>query len=254
MPVTLGTDMEEIKGWMEGAYLQEYTFVSAIFWSMENNEIGTEFIDCLVSKLRAVQDDGSRTTAHGARLIGKLPPLLGIEGSGGYLHAFYPRLSESQIDKLQLMVARRIPEDFRRLLGAANGFFLFAGSLSFGGYRLDYSRKAGDEGWQPVSLEYGNTVARPLEGEPGKEVFADNSDEIRIGFYSTDPGYEVVMKLGGDSGLFAAPRGRKGPVFYRWPDLESLITTEVDRMTTAFLSSNGAVTRLNPIPPPWQMC
>jgi len=39
MPVTIGTEMEEIKVWMEKAYSPEYTFVSAIFWYLENYEI-----------------------------------------------------------------------------------------------------------------------------------------------------------------------------------------------------------------------
>lgn len=211
------------------------------------------YLDDIIAKLRALNDAGFKQVSNGTLLIGKLPPPPdGIGGIHAYLHALYAPITSEQIDTLGKKIARTIPADIRDLLQHCNGLSLFAGSLSIGGLRFNYSRKLSDEERQPVSLEYGNVIERPLAGENGGEHFADNSLEIRFGFYSKDPGAKLMMKLDGDRRVYAVPRDRIGPVLYEWSDLPALLSSEVDRMAGLYQTDHASVDMFNPMPAPWQ--
>ena len=214
---------------------------------------GGRYLDDIIAKLRALNDAGFKQVSNGTLLIGKLPPLPDGSGAHAYLHVLYAPINGEQIDMLEKKIARSIPANIRDLLQHCNGLSLFCGSLSIGGLRFNYSRKLSDEERQPVSLEYGNVIERPLEGEAGQERYADNSQEIRFGFYSKDNGFDVVMKLTGDRRVYAVPRDRMGPVLYEWPDLPTMLTSEVERMSELYRTTHSDVGMLKAIPPPWQI-
>jgi hypothetical protein len=210
------------------------------------------YLEEIIAKLRVLNDQGSKEVLNGTQLIGRFPPLPDGTGTDAYLHVFYAPINCEQVGLLEKQIARHIPGDLKDLLMHCNGFSLFAGSLSIGGLRFDYSRNSADEARQPISLEYGNTRDRPLEGEPGKERFADNSHDIRFGFYSKDPGFELTMKLNGDRRVFAVPRYRMEPILYEWPDLKTLLHSEVERMSELYRTTHGNVNHFNTMPVPWQ--
>lgn len=210
------------------------------------------YLDRIISKLRALNDAGFKQVPNGTLLIGKLPPLSNGSGAHAYLHVLYAPLTIEQIETLEEKIARPVPEDLRRLLQHFNGLSLFSGSLSIGGLRFNYSRKISDEERQPVSLEYGNVIEKPLDGEEGHEHFADNSQEIRFGFYSKDPGANLMMKLNGEQRVYAVPRNRIGPVLHEWSDLPTMLSLEVDRMAGLYQTDNSHVDMFNPMPTPWQ--
>jgi len=210
------------------------------------------YLEEIIEKLRSLNDRGSRTAVNGTRFISKLEPLPDGTLSDAHLHVFYAPLNDQQIDQLGEKISRRIPDELRDVLLRANGFSLFGGSLSMSGLRFNYSRSLEDEVQQPVSMEYGNTKERPIEGEAGKERYADNSSEIRFGFYSKDPGAKLMMKVDGDRRIFAVPRFHAGPILFEWPDMQTMLRSEVDRMAKLYLTIRSDVNRFRPMPAPWQ--
>lgn len=213
---------------------------------------GGHYLDDVIAKLRALNDAGFKQVSNGTLLIGKLPPRPNGMGSHAYLHEFYAPISVEQIGTLERKIRRPVPEDVKNLLQHANGLSLFFSSLSIAGLRFDYSRQMSDEARQPVSMEYGNVIGRPLEGEEGNERFADNSQEIRFGGFCEEPGSELMMKIDGDRRVYAVPRDRMGPVLYEWPDLPTLLMSEVARMSELYRTTHSDVGMLKAMPPPWQ--
>lgn len=213
---------------------------------------GGHYLDDIIAKLRTLNDAGFKQVPNGTLLIGKLPPLPNGNGAHAYLHVLYAPITLAQIDTLEKKIVRPIPEDVRNLLRYANGLSLFFSSLSIAGLRFNYSRQMSDEARQPVSMEYGNVLNRPLEGNEGNERFADNSQEIRIGGFCEDPGFELMMRLDGDRRVYAVPRDRMGPVLYEWPDLPTLLMSEVDRMSELYRTTHSDVGMFKAMPPPWQ--
>lgn len=158
-------------------------------------------------------------------------------------------MNDEQIAQLEVGIQRKLLAALRSLYHYSNGGFLFSDSFSWNGLREDYSRDLGK--WLPISLSYGNTRGRPLEGEAGKERIADDSNQVRFGWYSAADA-ETYMLLDGDPRIYAAPRYKLSPVLYQWPDLETMFTTEVDRMIALYQAHGGAVDSFNPLPAPWQ--
>ena len=112
------------------------------------------------------------------------------------------------------------------------------------GLQNDYSRLGSAR--LPISLEYGNVLDRPIG------IGEEDANQVRFGFFSAAEGAEVAMTLDGDRAVYAYPSRQLAPVLYRWPDLETFLLSEVDRMIAAFKARNGDVDPFNPIEPPWQ--
>lgn len=198
--------------------------------------------EIITAKLRSLDDTGSRTLEDGTQLIRKNPPRRDGRFSESYLHEIYPGLREDQICQLEALIGRKLPSDLRTFYEQANGMSLFADSLSIGGLRQDYSRAPGIR--LPVSLEYGNVVEEPVgRAEAG-------IDQVRFGFFSDDA-TELAIGLDGKRTIYALPRYELQPVLFEWPDLESMLLSEIDRMAALFKERNGAVNPLNVLPPPW---
>ena len=115
-------------------------------------------LETLLSRLRAIQDDGT-TQSGGTLLIAKLPPRPDGLFHAGYLHEIYAPLDDDGLAALSMEAGREIPEPLQAFYRQANGLSLFCGSFSIGGSRTDYSREPGIR--LPVSLRHGNAVGRP---------------------------------------------------------------------------------------------
>ena len=204
------------------------------------------FIEEIIGKLRAINNLGSKNLDNGTLLISE--KYNRRDGDLAYHHVFNGALNDEQIARLEVAIERKFPPSLRDLYKHSNGGMLFSESFSWGGLREDYSRDLGK--WLPIGLEYGNTIDRPLEGPPGKERFADNSNQVRFGIY-VEAEAEVMMRLDGDPKVYAVPRYKLGPVLYEWPDLETMFISEVDRMIALYQTRGGDVTAFNPLPPPW---
>jgi hypothetical protein len=200
--------------------------------------------DIIVQRLRGVDDTGTVTLRDGTLLIRKNPVRADKRFSGSYLHEVYSSLSEEQIRELEMLIGRSLPPDLRNFFGQANGLNLFSGSLSIQGLRKNYTRDPSIR--LPISLEYGNVLDRPA-GQ-----LKENMDHVRFGFFSAGDGAELAIKLRGDRTIYAFPRYELGPTLFEWPDLETMLLSEIDRMTSLFKEGSGAVDPLNPFPPPWE--
>ncbi|MES2354412.1 MAG: SMI1/KNR4 family protein [Pseudomonadota bacterium] len=208
---------------------------------------GMHYLEKIIAKLLALDDDGSKRLENGTLLIAEKKNRR--EGDLLFKHCINGALNDEQIARLEVEIQRKLPAALRDLYHYSNGGFLFSDSFSWNGLREDYSRSLGK--WLPISLSYGNTQGRPLEGAVGQERFADNSNQVRFGWYSNADA-EVYMLLDGDPKIYAAPRYKLEPVLYQWPDLETMFTTEVDRMIALYHARDGAVDSFNPLPAPWQ--
>lgn len=102
----------------------------------------------------------------------------------------------------------------------------------------------GLRGYEPISLEYGTTMDRPIENEK----FIDNSNQIRFGGYGIDE-IDLMVYLD-DPRIFAVRRFREGPIYYKWPDMETMLITETDRMLRLY-NEKSNVDPLHPLPAPW---
>lgn len=199
--------------------------------------------EIIIAKLRSLDDVESRTLENGTWLIRKNPPRRDGRFADAYLHEVYSGLRANQIYQLEALIGRKLPPDLRVLYEQANGMSLFYDSLSIRGLREDYSRALSVR--LPVSLEYGNVIDRP-EGQEKSGV-----DYVRFGFYSDD-GSELAIALDGRREIYAFPRYRLQPVLFEWPDLESMLLSEIDRMADLYKLRTGNVDPLNVLPPPWR--
>ena len=204
------------------------------------------FVVRVAHLLRALDDSETRALDNGTLLIGQLKHRQPLDPL--YLHTFFGPLSSQEIARLEVRIERKLPEPLRDLYRHCNGGDLFCCSFGWNGLRDDYSRDP--EKWLPIGLEHGNTIDRPLEGPPGQERYADNSDQVRFGIY-VGAAAEVMMRLDGDPKVYAVPRYKLGPVLYEWPDLEAFFASEVDRMIALYRARNGVIGAANPLPPPW---
>ncbi|WP_157273828.1 SMI1/KNR4 family protein [Thiobacillus denitrificans] len=191
----------------------------------------------IVDELMALDSEGSRTLPNGTRLICRRKP-----GDLQYLHCIHGSLDASDIAILEQQIGRQLPPALRDFYLQANGLYLFADSLSIGGLRTDYSRKADDSAWQPVSLEYGNTLDRAPEIP---------SSWIAFGFYPADPGADVSYDEAGGR-ILATPRYKAAPILYQWTSLAEMLLSEVERLSALYRMKGGELTRFNPFKPPWE--
>src|SRR5687768_16994687 len=141
----------------------------------------------------------------------------------GNLHEIYAPLTSCDIQNLQALIGRVLPDDLQQFFLKCNGFSLFAGSLSVMGYVPRLSRDSAV--FLPVSLEYGNSKELPDEDRTDSNI----KDQIRFGFYSYGDGFAVAMNVCDGRSVFVTPRRRVGPALFTWPSLAHFITSETIR-------------------------
>ena len=196
-----------------------------------------DYFDRLMKILRKWDHLGSRTTARGVRLIGKTPH----RGSMAYFHDVYELLSEEQISLIEQKILRPLPSALRTFYRKANGLSIFSNELSIGGLRHDYSRELTDEGaYQPGSLEEGNLYER-IQGYSNDMVF--------FGWYMMDPGFNVYIR-DGEEKIIMCPRRQTEPTLYEWPDFETFLLSEAERLAALFNTEGRLIDNEIPTIPP----
>lgn len=206
-------------------------------------------ITVIISKLDSLDDFESTKLEDGTYLISKIPPRDDGLFQEAYQHEIYPALSENEILRLENIVSRKIPSQLKEFYRLCNGINIFSGSLSIRGLRENYSRNIDVR--LPISLESGNTKDRPMRNIDGENVFIDNSGQLRFGFFSHS-GTELMMLLDDNEHVYVVPRYKEGPVLYEWESFESMLNSEIERMSNEYVNRDAKVDPLSPIEGPWE--
>jgi hypothetical protein len=182
-----------------------------------------DYFDSLMEVLNRWVHLGSRTTERGVRLIGKMPSFI-QKNKIIDMHLVYEPLDEASITRLENTIGKPLPPALRAFYRKANGLSIFGGKLSLKGLRHDYSRELTDEGmYQPVSLEYSNTIERLKGYDPAMTFF---------GWYSYDS--SKVYARSDDRRIFMCPRRTVEPTLCEWPDFETFLISEAERLAILF--------------------
>lgn len=206
-------------------------------------------ITSIISKLESLDNSESLKFEDGTHLISKLPARDDGLFQDAYQHEIYPSWSENEILRLEGLISRKIPVPLKEFYRISNGMSIFSGSLSIRGLRENYTREVDIR--LPVSLESGNTKDRPMRSVNGKDEFIDNSGQIRFGFFSYS-GTELMMLLDDKKHIYAVPRYKEGPILYEWESFESMLNSEIERMSNEYIKRDAKVDPLNPIEGPWE--
>jgi hypothetical protein len=205
-------------------------------------------IKSIISRLESVENSKSLVLEDGTHLISKLPARDDGLFQEAYQHEIYPSLSEDEIFHLEGLISRKIPDNLKDYYRICNGMSIFSGSLSIRGLRENYTRDVDVR--LPISLESGNTKDRPMRKINGKDEFIDNSGQIRFGFFSYS-GTELMMLISDEKRIYAVPRYKDGPILYEWESFESMLNSEIERMSNEYIKRESKVDPLNPIAGPW---
>jgi hypothetical protein len=165
---------------------------------------------------------GQATLDDGTRLIGRVEP-------DAYLHVFFPGLVGGEFEAMEMFVRRPVPKPLRDLYQRFNGFSLFRGELDLFGLRRSHTRTSRDV-YQPFAIQTPNVDERPPRTP---------EDIVFFGFYQDD-GCEISISPRSPE-VYATPMG-KWKVERTWPDLETCLVSEVERLAALF-DKQGRMTR-----------
>ncbi|KAF1707786.1 SMI1/KNR4 family protein [Pseudoxanthomonas sacheonensis] len=211
---------------------------------MNASVIREAFAELIHALSNSVVESGVVSLADGTLLM-KAPAIVGKNApTRGYLHEIYGPLDEQDIERMQNLIGRELPIQLRQLFLECNGFSLFFGSLSIGGYVKSFSRSS--ENYSPISLEYGNTKELPEEGSG----LTESGDQVRFGFYSYGDGFTLAINLRGSGEVLLTPQHKKGPVFFRWSSLAEFLRFEISRMVHYYSKNEETISLFSSIPPP----
>jgi hypothetical protein len=172
------------------------------------------YLDQIVSVAERWLPLGETTLDDGTRLIGRFAP-------DAYLHHFFPGLIGGELEVLEMFLRRPVPKPLARLYQRFNGFRLFTGEFDIFGLRRSHTRTTRDV-WQPFDIQDFNIYERPPR-TPGDIVFfAGYQDDLTLLGMAPD-GPEV----------YATPEG-KWKIKRTWPDLETCLLSEVERLAALF--------------------
>ena len=157
------------------------------------------------------------------------------------VHNIYNGLSDVEIQKLSSDIDRKIPLVLKEFYKEANGLSLFYNSIGIRGYL------GKRDSLQPISLEYGNIIDRPIENNE----FVDNSNQIRFGSYTIEE-VDLMMCLDSDV-VYAVRRFRDEPIYFKWPNFEEFLLSEVKRMAEEYISKNKNIGPLEPLSLPFNI-
>lgn len=100
-----------------------------------------DHFDSLIGALRNPHGIESTTLEDGTSLVGKLAPRSDELFQDGYLHEVYAPLSNVEIDSLERLIGKELPQALRNFYGCANGLALFCGSFTIRGLRPNANRR-----------------------------------------------------------------------------------------------------------------
>jgi hypothetical protein len=192
------------------------------FWESPSSDgpatpISAVAFEQIVARLNMWSDLGAVTVPNGTRIIGHIPHVAPL----AYLHEVYTGLKDEHIIDLESQVGRPIPEHHRTFLRLGNGMSLFM-ELSLYGLRLSYARDP-ESSRLPLHMKDSNIAERPTGAR---------ADAVFIGGYSFDGSKLFVVPE--DPRVYHCPRREAKPLLNSWPNLESLLNTEIDRFETLF--------------------
>lgn len=166
---------------------------------------------------------GAIDDADGGQLIGHVPHIAEF----AYLHGIFSPLDQDGIEKIEIKLAKRLPDFLSNFYRKANGLRLFSGNIVVYGLRLDYDRsdfiKAS---LQPFDIWAPNVPERPVNA---------NIDNLFFGFYQYD-GSEVFCDKTG--AVFRCKMGDVSHIYNRWENFESWLLSESMRLGGIF-NENG---------------
>ncbi len=190
---------------------------------MRDRKNGMDYFDEFMAILNRWAHLGSRIIQRGVRVIGKT--LSSIQQNKIVdMHDIYEPLDESSVLRLEAMLRKPLPPALRAFYRKANGLRIFGGELAIKGLRHDYSRELTDEGmYQPVSLEYGNTIERPK---------GYNREMTFFGWYYYDA--SKLYARSDDKRIFMCPRRTVEPTLCEWSDFQTFLLSEAERLAALF--------------------
>lgn len=172
-----------------------------------------------------VYDDGTRIIGHAPHIAPE-----------AYLHEFFPGLVGGEFEVMEMFLRRPVPAPLRKLYKRFNGFRLFVGELDIFGIRRNYDRNLHD-GRQPFDIQDSNIHERPRRTP---------EDIVFFAFYKDD-GCELSMSPDGPE-VYATPMG-KWKIKRTWPDLETCLLSEVERLATLFDAQGHLIGKRGKISP-----
>ena len=178
-------------------------------------------------------------------LIDQLKPRSDGLFSQSYKHEIYRPLYVDEIEYLEKSIDKTMPLWLKELFSVFNGFSIFYGSLSFNG--LACRRSEHFIGRYPVDLRYGNVFDIPSSSE---SCNSDLRSQIRLGFYSDGPGYDVVVFSNGDERVALYERHSSDKCLRTWKNITEYLEDEVSRFNGELNVRNGDCNPINPLSAP----
>lgn len=156
---------------------------------------------------------------------------------GGFLHELLDGLTEEQVAELQADVGKEFCPELIDFYRESNGLSLFCGSMKiYGGLMTPV---------QPISLRYGNVWELPRKANRQK---VDDREHLYIGSYCVDKSHIKVNLI--TQQVILEPDERWGEVVCIWENLAEFLNSEFMRMSEYYKNVGGAISALEPVPPP----
>lgn len=191
------------------------------------------YLDYIVSLAEKWKGLGEKTLENGTRLIGHVPQV----APQAYLHQFYlPALTGGEFEVVELFVKRPLPQPLRELYGRFNGLRLFQGELGVDGLRRSSGRTVEDV-WQPFAIQTPNADERPERAPDDFVFFGGYKDDLTLlGMRPASP--EII-----------ATKPERWRVKATWPDLESCLVSEAERLSRMFNDAGDFVGKRGRVSP-----
>lgn len=174
--------------------------------------------DILQPYFESARNLGSDILQDGTELIGRTPHV----APDARFHLVFPGLDSEQIEKIEHELGRHVPITYRQFLTRHNGLILYAGAISFYGFRRSYERR-GDEAWQPFSIKTPNVDERPKDAEPSY---------FFIGSYKND-GSKLYIDDDTEK-VYRSERWKSKNRLNEWTDFPTMLESEMERLSKLF--------------------
>lgn len=190
-----------------------------------------DYIDYLIETCEQMSRLGDVKLTNGARLLGHTPH----RAPEAYFHILNDGLLPGEIDALELIIKRPLPEALEDFYRRINGGHFWGGEISIYGLRRSYGRTV-DDVCQPFAIETSNVLERPKGTPDSAVIFAGyfDDDGSQLAAFTDRP--EVVAFLGG-----RIPDGGPWRVGRTWPNLETCLVSEFDRLGKLFDSEGRRI-------------
>ena len=176
-----------------------------------------DYLDRVFELMESYSNLGTRVLDNGTRLIGHVPHV----AREAWFHEIDAPLTEQGVSQVEHELGTQLPTVFRSFLQRCNGLRAFSGHLFMYGWRYSFAR-AGDAVWQPFSILTPNLDERPRN--------AKNS-YLFVGGYEPN-GLELYIDTA-DLRVYRC-RQRSAKALHEWPDFETMLESEMQRLSALF--------------------